>query len=103
MSILLLRWIKFLNSAHVQCAYNIFKKVSKMVHKEVTKRCRLSLLTNSAFVYESQCGGLGGGEVAGSHPVSSSEYSCAHHVTWSPNKLWRSTSKFNLGGPWMYV
>jgi hypothetical protein len=21
---------------------------------------------------------------------------CAHHVTWSPNKLWRSTSIFNL-------
>jgi hypothetical protein len=27
---------------------------------------------------------------------SANEYSCAHHVTWSPNKLWRSTSKFNL-------
>jgi hypothetical protein len=26
----------------------------------VTKRCRLSLLTNSALVYESQCGGMGG-------------------------------------------
>jgi hypothetical protein len=24
--------------------------------------------------------------------VSAIEYSCAHHVTWSPNKLWRSTS-----------
>ncbi len=22
--------------------------------------------------------------------------SCVHHVTWSPNKLWRSTSIFNL-------
>jgi hypothetical protein len=22
--------------------------------------------------------------------VSANEYSCAHHVTWSPNKLWRS-------------
>ncbi len=28
--------------------------------------------------------------------VSANEYSCAHHVTWSPNKLWRSTSIFNL-------
>jgi hypothetical protein len=27
----------------------------------VTKRCRLSLLTNSALVYESQCGRMGGG------------------------------------------
>ncbi len=24
--------------------------------------------------------------------VSANEYSCAHQVTWSPNKLWRSTS-----------
>ncbi len=28
--------------------------------------------------------------------VSANEYSCAHHVTWSPIKLWRSTSKFYL-------
>jgi hypothetical protein len=28
--------------------------------------------------------------------VSANEYSCAHHVTWSPNKLWRSTSIFNI-------
>ncbi len=28
--------------------------------------------------------------------VSANECSCAHHVTWSPNKLWRSTSIFNL-------
>ncbi len=28
--------------------------------------------------------------------VSSNAYSCARHVTWSPNKLWRSTSIFNL-------
>jgi hypothetical protein len=34
--------------------------------------------------------GGGGGE------VSANEYSCAHHVTWRPNKLWRSTSIFNL-------
>jgi hypothetical protein len=48
------------------------------------------LLTNSALLYESQCGGMGGGgRVA-------NEYSCAHHVTLSPNKLWRSTSIFNL-------
>ncbi len=28
--------------------------------------------------------------------VSANENSCAHHVTWSPNKLWRSNSIFNL-------
>ncbi len=50
------------------------------------KRCRLSLLTNSALVYESKCGGIGG------CGVSANEYSCTHHVTLSPNKLWRSTS-----------
>ncbi len=52
------------------------------MQQRVTKRCRLSLLTNSALVYESQCGGA--------CRVSANEYSCAHHVTWSPNKLWRS-------------
>ncbi len=41
----------------------------------VTKRCRLSLLTNSALVYESQCGGWEG--VAGSQPMST-----AVHITW---------------------
>ncbi len=54
-------------------------------------------LTNIAPPYESKCGGRRG--VAGAY-----EFSCAHHVTWSPNKLWRSTSIFNLlfmlaGGP----
>jgi hypothetical protein len=33
---------------------------------------------------------------AGSCGVSANEYSCAHQVTWSPNKLWRYTSIFNL-------
>ncbi len=28
--------------------------------------------------------------------ASANEKSCAHHVTWSPNKLWRSNSIFNL-------
>ncbi len=37
----------------------------------------------------------GGG---GSCVASAYEYSCAHHVTWRPNKLWRSTSIFNLYG-----
>jgi hypothetical protein len=35
----------------------------------ITKRCRLSWLTNSALVYEPKCGGEG---------VSTKEYSCAH-------------------------
>jgi hypothetical protein len=43
----------------------------------VTTRCRLSWLTNSALVYESQCGGMGGGGCG----VPANEYSCAHHVT----------------------
>jgi hypothetical protein len=41
---------------------------------EVTKRCRLSLLTNSSLVYESECGGWGG--VAGSRTMST-----AVHIT----------------------
>jgi hypothetical protein len=46
----------------------------------VTKRCRLSWLTNSALVYEPKCRGWDCG-------VSANEYSCAHGA---PNKLWRS-------------
>ncbi len=57
----------------------------------VTKRCRLSFLTNSALVIRVQMRGE-----RGSSGVSANEFSCAHHVTWSQNKLWRSTSIFNL-------
>jgi hypothetical protein len=47
-----------------------------------TKRCRrLSFLTNNALVIRVQMRGAGG-----SCGVSANEYSCAHHVTWSPNK-----------------
>ncbi len=35
-------------------------------------------------------------EEEGGCGVSANENSCAHHVTWSPNKLCRSTSIFNL-------
>ncbi len=43
------------------------------VKQGVTKRCRLSWLTNSALVYEPKCGGEGGGGFcAGSHAR------CAH-------------------------
>jgi hypothetical protein len=40
----------------------------------VTKRCRLSWLTNSLILFELKCGGWGG-SVAG---VSAREYSCAY-------------------------
>jgi hypothetical protein len=44
-------------SVHVQCVPG----------QEVTKRCLLSWLTNSALVYEPKCAGGGGG--AGSQPI----------------------------------
>ncbi len=53
----------------------------------VTKRCRLSWLTNSALVYEPKCGGRG------SCGVSANEIQLC---TWGPNKLWRSNFIFNL-------
>jgi hypothetical protein len=40
--------------------------------KGVTKRCRLSLLTNSGLVSESQCGGRGG--VTGYQPMSTTAH-----------------------------
>ena len=55
----------------------------------VTKRCRLSWLTNSALVYEPKCGGRGGVCGASAQPMSTA-------VNRSPNKLWRSNSIFNL-------
>ncbi len=71
------------------------KEYLNTVRQGVTKRSRLSLLTNSALVYESQCGRMGGGvgrgDVAGS-------YLCTSHA-WSPNKLRRSYSIFNLWNP----
>ncbi len=57
----------------------------------VTKKCRLSCLTNSALVIGVQMQGEGG-----SCGVPANEYSCAHHVTLSLDKLRRSTSLFNL-------
>ncbi len=53
----------------------------------VTKRSRLSWLTNSAIVYEPKCGGRGW--VAGPQPIGTA-------VNRSPNTLWRSNSIFNL-------
>ncbi len=63
----------------------IFRTVlSKSCTRGVTKRCRLSWLTNSALVYEPTCGGGGscGVSVNGTHT--------AGHK--NPNKLWRSNS-----------
>jgi hypothetical protein len=51
--------------------------------QRVTKRCRLSLLTNSALVCESQCGGMGGGGVAGSQPQSTHRARIFKRL-WSP-------------------
>jgi hypothetical protein len=57
----------------------------------VTRRCRQSSWPIATLVNEPKCGGGGCG-------VSANENSCAYHVTWSPNKLWRSNSIFNLWG-----
>jgi hypothetical protein len=54
-------------------------------HKEMSS----ILATNSGLVYEPKCGGRGGGVGC---EVSANEYNRA----WSPNKLWRSNSIFNL-------
>ncbi len=61
----------------------------------VTKRCRLSWLTNSTLVCEPKCRGRGWGELR----------ELSHRVqlcTWISNKLWRSNSLpvFNL---WVVV
>ncbi len=58
----------------------------------VTKRYRLSWLTNSALVYEPECGARG---ESGSCWVSANEYTSTA-VHRSPNKLWRSNSILNL-------
>ncbi len=60
-------------------------------YKEMSYTVTVSLLFNNALEFRVQKRGEGG-----SCGVSANEYSCAHHVTWGPNKLWRSTSIFNL-------
>ncbi len=55
----------------------------------VTKRCRLSWLTNSALVYEPK---WGCGVNCGASAISTA-------VHRSPKKLWRSNSIFNLWWP----
>jgi hypothetical protein len=45
---------------------------NKLANPGVTKRCRLSMLTNGALVYQPKCGG------GGSCGVSANEHSCTH-------------------------
>ncbi len=61
----------------------------ELAQQGVTKRCRLSWLTNSVLVNEPKCGGRG------SCGVSANEY-CTYSCTQDPNKFWRSKSIFNL-------
>jgi hypothetical protein len=58
----------------------------RIENRGVTKRCRLSWLTNSALVYKPKRGGR---ELWG---LSQWVQLCA----WNSNKLWRSNSIFNL-------
>jgi hypothetical protein len=57
---------------------------NEWLHQGVTKRRRLSWLTNSALVYESKCGGEGG--VAGNQLC-----------TWSTNNFWDLTPYLTYG------
>jgi hypothetical protein len=52
---------------------------SYTAYQGVTKRCRLSWLTNSALVYEPKCGGRG--VVAWSQPMST--YSCTQEPKYT--------------------
>ncbi len=61
-------------------------------YQGIIKRC-LSWLTKSALVYESKCGGMGGGG-AWCQP----EYSCEHHLTWIPINVGDLTSLWFLTG-----
>ncbi len=92
------------------CGYKMPKDIksasnryTKNSTQGVTKRCRLSLLTNSALIYESQCGGMGGSW--GAQPMST-----AVHITWQgaqiyfgdlpPYLTYDSTS---AAGKWQYA
>ncbi len=59
----------------------------------VTQRCRLSCWTIALSYTSPNAGGWG---------ASANEHSCAHHVTWDPNKLYKSTSIFNRWSPPAY-
>jgi hypothetical protein len=64
----------------------------KIRHRGVTKKCRLSWLTNSAIVYEPKCGRMGWMGWGGGGVSANEQSLCA----WSLNKLQRSNSIFNL-------
>ena len=55
----------------IQRQQKLIEGQSSFTIRVVTKRCRLSWLTNNALVYEPKCGGGGFG-------ASADEYSCAH-------------------------
>jgi hypothetical protein len=63
--------------------------LSKPVSRGLQRDVVYTWLTNSALVYEPKF-------LGGSCGILANEYSCVHHVTWSPNKLWRTTSIFSL-------
>jgi hypothetical protein len=69
---------------HVGVSHRTARKQSS---QGVTKRCRLTWLTNSALVYEPNYRGWG--VVVGSQPMSTALHR-------SPNKLWGSNSIFNI-------
>ena len=61
-----------------QTFHNLAQTLQYLAHRYtltqgVTKRCRLTWLTNSALVYEPKCEGEGGG-VAGSQPMRTAVY-----------------------------
>ncbi len=71
-----------------QCvAWSVTIRILKCKDQGVTKRCRLSWLTNSVLVYEPKSGGVGGLQGL---------CQWVQLCTWSPNKLWRCNFIFNL-------
>jgi hypothetical protein len=56
------------------CSSDLQSKLRFYVQGAITKRCRLSWLTNSALVYEPKCGGGWG------CGFSANEYCCAHRA-----------------------
>ncbi len=77
--------------------------LSQVANQGVTKRYRLSWLTNSALLYEPNCGGGGGG--AGSQPMSTN---CAHGAQinfedLTPYWTYGANKKMSFNDSWMYI
>jgi hypothetical protein len=70
------KYIEDLSGSRLLFSLFLFLTLGYVVAQGVIKRCRLSLLTNSALVIRVQMRGEGG-----SCEVSANEYSCARHVT----------------------